>query len=100
MATTEFSKTRVFIYMSKLWEEHASLNGVKDSLEQSAATIKSSIRNLQRRWWSWLTVEAVRDSIKRLKAELGQIQSKLAKVKERCAAIAQTTGSWTNVFAS
>ncbi|WP_045861652.1 hypothetical protein [Teredinibacter purpureus] len=98
MNATEFSKTRVFIYMSKLWEEHASLNGLKETIEDSVNKLQSRIRNLQKRWWSYLTVGAVRDSLKRMKKELGLLRKKLLTVKERCEAITKTTGSWTTVF--
>ena len=98
MATTDFAKTRVYLYMSKLWQEHDILSSKQRELENSALKLKSEIRSLERKWWHLLTAKEVRNSLAKLKIRLKSITRKLSLVVERCTAITKATDSWTGVF--
>jgi len=98
MATTKFTKTRVYQYMSKMWQEHQTLFAKQCELEESVTRIKLEIRNLERRWWQRLTGGDVRLNLKKLKIHLISIIRRLSKIVDRCTSITKTTSSWANAF--
>lgn len=98
MASSEFTKNRVFSYMSRLWQEHAQLSRKRVELDQKAKKLKSEIRQIERNWLKKYFSQSVRKAVAQLKESLESISKNLVAIVERCSAITKATASWAGVL--
>jgi len=98
MVSSDFTKNRVFSYMSRLWQEHAQLSQKRVELDQKAKKLKAELREMERSWVTKFFSRSVRKAISILKQSLLAIKAHLSKIAERCDAITKATASWAGVL--
>jgi hypothetical protein len=98
MVNSDFTKNRVFSYMSRLWQEHAHLSQKRVELDQKAKKLKADLREMERSWVTKFFSRSVRKAISILKQSLLAIKAHLSQIAQRCEAITKATASWAGVL--
>jgi hypothetical protein len=98
MVSSDFTKNRVFSYMSRLWQEHALLSRKRVELDHKAKKLKADLREMERNWVSKFFSQSGRKAIAILKQSLVVIKKHLSQITERCEAISKATASWAGVL--